>query len=45
MARKFRQGFCSIATNVSRLCDVVAFKAGQFNNPPKLNRNTNVDVR
>jgi len=34
-----------MAGNGSRLGDVVAFKAGQFNNPPKLNRNTNVDVR
>ncbi len=44
-------GFVSIikwhitVATVVRLCDVVAFKARQFNNPPKLNRNTNVDVR
>ena len=30
-----------ITANVSGLCDVVAFKAQMFNNPPMLNRNTN----
>jgi len=37
--------FCpAIADNGFGLCDVVAFKAQKFNNPPKLNRITKDDV-
>lgn len=41
----FRDVRHNVTHNGSRLCDVVAFKARQFNKPPKLNSNTNVDVR
>ena len=33
--------FLAMTANGFGLCDVVAFKAQKFNNPPKLNRNTN----